>query len=668
MALRVGRSVRLVSSAADDDGKDQAMRIGTSVGSAGSGPQVLYGVEISDVGGGPREPAVVIRSRAKLSAVPVCAPEVATETGTAARLMARPAPSVGQLGSSARCDGGVSTSSGGPSCVVGRCAVLSMATTMEAAPAAGARAMRVVPSVRISSVDGQVMKPAASGAGVGGSVLMLPLQPGSLAAKRVATSKEGSHRRSELAADASEARLALLWLKTSHFDWYAAMGGQTRIVGSGLDGAILHGLMLQGAPYLYKGRRGVLRYEGWAKARLEMLVGGSAYPPTPALVSWFITDETNSYRAQVETREADGGSGKFKGLTATGLVKQLNYAHLAFGAPFPPELLKHPLVRLAAVPPPDCEEEEEEEAHMSLFLAMVHATLARDGSTVGIDGPHGTEVRRDVCEVARDWARCFCFLEVNGLRGVEGLRSRISRISMELHHLEFKCAGGKPRKMVRLTPFSDYAPDQGFDGHWPWCMPWAFALVGHPFILRAFKVPKGGNFLFDARWDGCHAASPQMLNAAWKGLASAPPYCATPAQLSAGRTTPYAPRHVLQDVVRDQGWVVDDRNELNRWAKLARRNEVRQEEPSGAAPRARGASIARRPVNRYSAGKSAQDRRLDLRIEALHVVQRYLAAASAAGKPWWTVLPMEIGVLPSFSFLRAAAAAEATAPEGAADG
>ena len=120
MALRVGRSVRLVSSAADDDGKDQAMRIGTSVGSAGSGPQVLYGVEISDVGGGPREPPVVIRSRAKLSAVPVCAPEVATETGTAARLMARPAPSVGQLGSSARCDGGVSTSSGGPSCVVGR--------------------------------------------------------------------------------------------------------------------------------------------------------------------------------------------------------------------------------------------------------------------------------------------------------------------------------------------------------------------------------------------------------------------------------------------------------------------------------------------------------------------------------------------------------------------
>ena len=56
--------------------------------------------------------------RVWLSAVPVCDPEVATETGTAASLMAPPAR--GQLGSSAMSDGGVSTSSGGPSCVVGR--------------------------------------------------------------------------------------------------------------------------------------------------------------------------------------------------------------------------------------------------------------------------------------------------------------------------------------------------------------------------------------------------------------------------------------------------------------------------------------------------------------------------------------------------------------------
>ena len=56
--------------------------------------------------------------RVWLSAVPVCDPEVATETGTAASLMAPPAR--GQLGSSGMSDGGVSTSSGGPSCVVGR--------------------------------------------------------------------------------------------------------------------------------------------------------------------------------------------------------------------------------------------------------------------------------------------------------------------------------------------------------------------------------------------------------------------------------------------------------------------------------------------------------------------------------------------------------------------
>ena len=237
---------------------------------------------------------------------------------------------------------------------------------------------------------------------------------------------------------------------------------------------------------------------------------------------------------------------------------------------------------------------------MSLFLAMVHATLARDDSTVGLDGMGGAEVRRAVCEVARDWSRGFAFLEVNGLRGAEGLRSRFASIDLELRCATFKCAGGKPRKMVKLAPFSDLAPDEGFDGRWPWFTKWVMGLVSRPFILRAFKVPKGGNFLFDARWDGSHAATPKMLDVAWKALASAPPYSATPAQLSAGRSTPYGPRHVLQDVVRARGWVAEDRNELNRWAKLARRNEVLPVAPDGAAPRAAGASIARRPVNRYS--------------------------------------------------------------------
>ena len=271
--------------------------------------------------------------------------------------------------------------------------------------------------------------------------------------------------------------------------------------------------------------------------------------------------------------------------------------------------------------------------------------------------------------MARDWARGFAFLEVNGLRGVEGLRSRFALVNMELRFAKFKCAGGKPRKMVKLAPFSDFAPDEGFDGHWPWFMQWVMGLVGKPFILRAFKIPKGGNFLFDARWDGSHAATPKMLVVAWNGLAGAPPYSATPAQLSAGRSTPYGPRHLLQDVVRDQGWVAEDRNELNRWAKLARRNEVAPEAPDGAAPRAMGASIARRPVNRYSSGNAALDRRLALRIEALRVVQDYLMAAQHAGRPWWYALPLELGVLPTFSFLRApqaAAGGNVAAPGGGA--
>ena len=30
-------------------------------------------------------------------------------------------------------------------------------------------------------------------------------------------------------------------------------------------------------------------------------------------------------------------------------------------------------------------------------------------------------------------------------------------------HAVFKCAGGNPRKLVKLTPFSDFAPGEGFD-------------------------------------------------------------------------------------------------------------------------------------------------------------------------------------------------------------
>ena len=464
----------------------------------------------------------------------------------------------------------------------------------------------------------------------------------------------GSRRRDELQADLDEARLSLVWLKVQHWGWYVALGGETRICGSLLDGAIEHGLMLQGSRYLYTARMVVQRYERWGNtrdsaggaARCDMLIGGSVYPPTPALISWFISDEIADYRDLVAVRAAKGGSGKFKGTTGLGLVKSLGYAHQAYAAPFPPELLQHPLVKLAAVPPPDCEEEEEEEAHMPLFLALAHAELARFGST-------GTDCEGNahpICDVARDWARAFAFLEVNGLRGVEGLRSRFASFNLDAGHAVFKCAGGKPRKLVKLTPFSDFAPDEGFDGIWPWFFPWVSQLVGHPFVLRAFKVPKGGNFLYDARWDGCHAATPAMLAVAWGALGAAPPFGASAAQMRAGRCTPYAPRHVLQDVVRDQGWVQEDRNELNRWAKLPRKvdNAV---DAAGAEPRAAASGTARRPVNRYSSGRSAQDRRLDLRLEALRVVQRYL---EVDGRSWREALPRERGVLPTFSFLRRA--------------
>ena len=57
---------------------------------------------------------------------------------------------------------------------------------------------------------------------------------------------------------------------------------------------------------------------------------------------------------------------------------------------------------------------------------------------------------RVICEVARDWARVFAFLEANGLRTCEGLRTRLTSCDAAKRLACYACAGGKPRKMVKL--------------------------------------------------------------------------------------------------------------------------------------------------------------------------------------------------------------------------
>ena len=462
------------------------------------------------------------------------------------------------------------------------------------------------------------------------------------AERRVALAPTGSRRADELADDMKAARVAFWWLKRTHATWFDTLSRGTRIArGAALEGAMVAALMLQGSRYLGKARCAVIRYDRWAAGMGDMLPGGG-YPgdgPSPMMVSWFIQDATDDYRDTVEVRaerRSDGSKGKFKGTTAEGLVKALAAAHLAFSAPFYPSVLKHPLVALAAVPPPDCEFEVEEEAHMSVYMALTYEDLALDGSMVN---------GRLVGVAARDWARFFSFLAANGLRTCEGLRMRFKSIRDAIAH--YVCAGGKPRKMVKIKPFEDVAPAEGFSGEWPWFEAWVGGLIRKEYAARAFKVPRHGHFLFDAYWDGDHAATPAMVSTAWYALNSAPPLSASSALLRAARGTAYATRHLLQDIVRDQAWPRDQRNELNRWAALPR--AVDGPEASASGERRREPSIRRAAVTRYSGGNAALGKRLELRVEGLRLVSSFV---KRSGKPWREAVPKELGCSATFSFLR----------------
>ena len=165
--------------------------------------------------------------------------------------------------------------------------------------------------------------------------------------------------------------------------------------------------------------------------------------------------------------------------------------------------------------------------------------------------------------------------------------------------------------------------------------------------MRSPSPSLHGHFLFDAYWDGDHAATPAMVSTAWYALNSAPPLSASSALLRAARGTAYATRHLLQDIVRDQAWPRDQRNELNRWAALPR--AVDGPEASASGERRREPSIRRAAVTRYSGGNAALGKRLELRVEGLRLVSGFV---ERSGKPWREAVPKELGCSATFSFLR----------------
>ena len=149
----------------------------------------------------------------------------------------------------------------------------------------------------------QQVQVAVVGISCGGGVALMATQArdggkyrGSHSDARVLAAAPGSRRREELEADKQEACFTLIWLKQRHYDWYNSMGGETCVCGSALDGAIEHGLMLQGKAYLYKSRLTVLRYGRWGAANSAMMAGGSPYPPSPALVNRYSAGNSAQHR------------------------------------------------------------------------------------------------------------------------------------------------------------------------------------------------------------------------------------------------------------------------------------------------------------------------------------------------------------------------------------
>ena len=458
--------------------------------------------------------------------------------------------------------------------------------------------------------------------------------------RRVESAPAGSKRRAELEADLLSAKVAFHWLRRSHPAWFGVLADGARIrEDAALFDAMAFSFMLLGSRYVDCARRAVIRYEAWCGRRRDSLVSGG-YPPSPHVVAWFLQEESEASEAALKAKaERDEVAYVFKGTVASSLVKHLSYAESAFTAPFGPELLRCTAVQVSAAPPPSCEFAVEEEAHMSVYLACLFEELARDGSCV--DGVV-------VCEVARDWARFFAFLCVNGLRTVEGLRSQFRPLqSPTAEAAEYVCAGGKPKRMVKLRPFRDVAPAEGFTGPWPWFRAWVAERVGWPFIARRFVVRRDATFGTEAVWpEELECASASDVRRAWYGLAELAPHSVSMATMQLRRSTPYATRHVVQDVVRDQLWPIEERNELNRWAALPRRVDA---DGSAAGSGKRVQSARRRAVTRYSAGDAALTKRLELRLEAVRIVSAFIAAS---GEQWCDALPHQVGDQSSFSFLR----------------
>ena len=506
---------------------------------------------------------------------------------------------------------------------------------------------------------------------------------------------DGSRCAQELEEARRAAGRAVAWLEHDHPSWLGAISASSRILDEGVRQSVANAKLVRfGAAYIDNARATVHRYDEWAAARSDSIVAadsedGVGYPPSAELVEWFILDQTLA-----AARKAKGKGKTFKATVAKSLVTKLGYANKAFGAPFDVEALREAPVTardsmaglsggfLAIVG---------EDSAGSTLSGLERIAMADDDLT-GIDDGEGDATRalseeealrklvREATEdsahwavaqqchvealasstaiddVQRDFARGLVVLGLTGMRGVEGLRSRVCDAGTS-EYVTLMCSGGYKRRCAQQKPFLVWCPRHGFLGELEWLDEWIEEYSRRAYIFGAYKKGGVAGWIWGARM----CAAPEALKAMYEELMGMAPLCYPKERMVRGQATLYGTRHLLPDVARVAGMRREDRGELGRWVVAEADDEAGGAVQSlGMTTRAaKRPKAARKPSkaatqqDNYSRTEAARSRQVTLRRKAARIVFDFIARAmqreSAAG--WAEVIPMQRDEEASFDFL-----------------
>ena len=172
---------------------------------------------------------------------------------------------------------------------------------------------------------------------------------------------------------------------------------------------------------------------------------------------------------------------------------------------------------------------------------------------------------------------------------------------------------------------------------------WVDARDGTPYFFRGYKASRQGGFAWLDE-----AAQPEDATSMWYELMGHLGFSRESCEQI--RLTPYGTRHILPDVTREMGWLLEKRMDLGRWSLAAIRELLlvlkTDASVSKKAATAAQASARSAMAKQYSRGAARLFDEAALRREATGIVRDYIA-----GREWWEVVPIQ-RQRPTFGFLR----------------